>query len=295
MLKKLIATYCTGLLFAAVGAGFLVVGALAWIYFSLPSKEEIRSCFVTTMHEVKLCSTDINYSHLRTLPRHLIDILLLSEDASFWSHNGFDLDEIKKSIEDNVEVGQYKRGASTISQQLAKNMFLTPEKSLFRKFREALITIRIESYLSKREILEKYLNLVEFGPRVFGIKAASHFYFSKNPSELLPEESAFLVMLLPNPKKYSQSFFQKGLTRYAFSRINTLLKRAYHSGKLPEDQYLEAKYRTQSLFNSNIPVWDESEVSSQELDSGGLKQENYETESRDFKPLEVQDQTGTKY
>jgi monofunctional biosynthetic peptidoglycan transglycosylase len=292
ILKRLLANSFSFFLISLVLSGGSVLFFLGWIYFTLPSKSEILGCIVTKMFEVNLCASDSKYIPYRNIPNHLIDILILSEDESFWTHNGFDLEEIKKSIEGNLVAGRYKRGASTISQQLAKNMFLTKDKTLIRKFKEALITHRLEQYLSKREIIEKYLNIVEFGPKIYGVGPASWFYFGKSPRELTPEESAFLVMLLPNPKKYSQSFFQKRLTPYAFSRINTLLKRAYVTGKISSEQYDQSRFRAQYLFNSNIPGWDETEVPSIDPDEeSNLDEDLSSLDQSRPNVLEVQDQT----
>jgi monofunctional biosynthetic peptidoglycan transglycosylase len=289
-IKKALAAYCSALLIASVLAGSAIFIFLGWVYFTLPDQSEISGCIVTKMFEVKLCESDPQYTHYRNIPKHLIDILILSEDASFWTHHGFDIEEIKNSIKRNLEAGHYKRGASTISQQLAKNMFLTKEKTLLRKFKEALITYRIEHYLSKQQILEKYLNIVEFGPKIYGIGPASWFYFNKPPRELTPEESAFLVMLLPNPQKYSQSFFQKRLTPYAFARINTLLKRAFVTGKISREEYEQSRFRAKYLFSSDIPEWDETEVPSIDPEND-LTDEEYETspDPSQSTDLEIQD------
>jgi len=257
MIKSLIAnSVLTFIIISSiVGLAFIIFGSM--LYFAIPSSEELKSCMVTKLHNVNLCESNENYVRIKNIPKYVIDLLLASEDSNFWTHSGFDWYELKISLQKNIETKSYKRGASTISQQLAKNMFLSSEKTLIRKIKEALITLKIEATLSKKEILEKYLNIVEFGKNIYGLKAAARFYFNKTPSELEPEEAAFLIMILPNPVKYSQSFFNKQLTPYAFSRINILLKRVHQSGKLTDEQYQSAKFRTRFLFNSTIPEWDE--------------------------------------
>lgn len=129
--------------------------------------------------------------------------VILSEDAKFYKHSGVDYEALKSAIKKNLEVGKYVKGGSTITQQLAKNLFLTREKSLIRKFKELIISFLLERELSKTRILELYLNAVEFGPMIYGIKNASYYYFNKHPSELNPLESAILASLLPSPKIFN--------------------------------------------------------------------------------------------
>jgi monofunctional glycosyltransferase len=133
---------------------------------------------------------------------YLVKAVLIGEDDKFWTHEGFDYEAIEKAIQKNLKMGKFKRGGSTISQQLARNLYLSPEKSLLRKMREALITWRIERALPKKRILELYLNVVEWGEGIFGIEAASMHYYGKPASGLAPQEAARLASVLPNPKRY---------------------------------------------------------------------------------------------
>ena len=129
---------------------------------------------------------------------HLRLAVVLAEDQKFLIHDGFDSKAIRKAI-DEAERGVRRRGASTITQQLAKNLFLWPDASFVRKGLEAWITLWIELLWSKQRILEVYLNVVQFGPCVFGAEAAAQRYFDKPAAELLPEEAALLATVLPNP------------------------------------------------------------------------------------------------
>jgi len=129
--------------------------------------------------------------------------VILSEDAKFYKHSGVDIDAMKQAFKKNLEVGKYVRGGSTITQQLAKNVFLSREKTIIRKLKEIVIAFLIEAQLSKTRILELYLNAVEFGPLVYGIGHASNFYFGKSPAALNPLEAALLASLLPGPKIYN--------------------------------------------------------------------------------------------
>lgn len=129
--------------------------------------------------------------------------VILSEDAKFYKHSGVDYEAMKLAMKKNLEVGKYVRGGSTITQQLAKNVFLSREKTLSRKLKELIIAFIMENNLSKTRILELYLNVVELGPLVYGIGHGSSFYFGKHPSSLNPLEAAMLAALLPGPKVFN--------------------------------------------------------------------------------------------
>src|SRR3989304_5482455 len=149
---------------------------------------------------------------------YLLKAVLIAEDDKFWSHEGFDYEAIQKAVEKNIKAGRFKAGGSTISQQLAKNLYLTPEKSIIRKVREAIITWRLERALSKRRILELYLNVVELGDGIFGAEAAARHYFGKSALELDPFEAARLASVLPNPITYNPASDQK----YVVNRSNII-------------------------------------------------------------------------
>lgn len=235
-MKKWIARFGFFLfLFSFIG---LIIGVSLWV--SIPSKEEIKGCITTAMYEVKLCPGSSNYVKLSGISNHIKKAVVAAEDSLFYQHKGFDWEAIQISFEKNLAEGRYVRGGSTITQQLAKNMFLSKNKSLWRKFREALITKEIESVLKKNEILERYLNVVQFGKKLFGVKNAAKFYFKKHPSELNLNESVFLVFLLPSPEKYSHSYFRKELTAFARKRMRALLTSMFKTGKVPEAEYQEA-------------------------------------------------------
>jgi monofunctional biosynthetic peptidoglycan transglycosylase len=127
--------------------------------------------------------------------------VLVSEDSAFYEHEGIDLDQVKKSFEENLEKGELARGGSTITQQLAKNLYLSPSKNPYRKVRELLITRSLEKHLTKKRILEIYLNVVEFGERTYGAEAAARRYFGKSAAALTPQEAALLAGCLPNPRR----------------------------------------------------------------------------------------------
>jgi monofunctional biosynthetic peptidoglycan transglycosylase len=161
---------------------------------------------------------DQKWVPLSNISPYLIKAVLIAEDDKFWRHEGFDYEAIQKALERDLKAKKLKFGGSTISQQLARNLYLTPEKSLLRKLREALITWRLENVLSKKRILELYLNVVEWGDGIFGIEAASRHYYGKPASELTPLEGTRLATVLPSPRKYDPV----GNQPYVTARSNDL-------------------------------------------------------------------------
>jgi monofunctional glycosyltransferase len=134
---------------------------------------------------------------------NLIRAVLLAEDAGFYGHGGVDWDEIRASLERNIDRGEFSRGASTITQQLAKNLYLSPSRNPYRKLSEWMIARRLESELSKSRILELYLNLIEWGDGIWGIEAAALRYFGVSAGGLSVEQSALLAAAIINPRVYS--------------------------------------------------------------------------------------------
>jgi monofunctional biosynthetic peptidoglycan transglycosylase len=135
---------------------------------------------------------------------HLKRAVVAAEDAKFVGHEGFDWEAIQKAIEKNEKRGRVVSGASTISQQLAKNLFLSGERSWARKGQEAVITWMLEATLSKRRILELYLNVAEWGEGVFGAEAAARHHFGVSAAALDPEQAAWLAAILPSPRRYER-------------------------------------------------------------------------------------------
>lgn len=143
------------------------------------------------------------WTPLAAISPTLVLCVVRAEDAKFWQHDGFDWDQMQDSLETNLEEGRYKRGGSTITMQLARNLFLWRGKSLLRKALEIYLTWRLEHVLEKRRILELYLNAVEWGPGVYGIGEASRHYYQKPPSALTLGESAMLAAILPSPVRWN--------------------------------------------------------------------------------------------
>ena len=139
------------------------------------------------------------------VPPVFMRALLISEDAGFYGHPGVDVSEIPAAWADNLERGTFARGASTITQQLVKNLFLSGEKTLARKLEEAALALMVDAALTKPRILEIYVNVIEWGPGLYGLVPAARHYFGKAPADLSPKEVAFLVCLIPSPVRYHQA------------------------------------------------------------------------------------------
>nr|WP_028461019.1 monofunctional biosynthetic peptidoglycan transglycosylase [Nitrosomonas cryotolerans] len=167
------------------------------------------------------------------IPYELISVqmkraIIVAEDAKFKNHKGFDFDAIQNAFEKNLEAGRMVAGGSTISQQLAKNLFLSDKKSLLRKIQEAIITLMLENIMSKRRILEIYLNIIEWGNGIFGVEAAAHHYYATPALSLTAEQATYLAAMVTNPRYYdknrqSQRLLKKG---------KIFLKRL-HSAEIP--------------------------------------------------------------
>jgi monofunctional biosynthetic peptidoglycan transglycosylase len=135
---------------------------------------------------------------------HLKRAIIAAEDSKFLEHEGFDLEAIQKAYEKNLKKGRLVAGGSTISQQLAKNLFLSGQKTPWRKIQEALITLMLENVMSKRRIMEIYLNVIEWGNGVFGAEAAIRHYYGASASSISPEQAARLAAMIPNPRFYDR-------------------------------------------------------------------------------------------
>lgn len=140
------------------------------------------------------------WTPLPRISHHLRKAVIVSEDAAFYNHNGIDFYEMKESLKKNFAVMSFSRGFSTITMQLARNLYLSPQKSIKRKFKEIIIALWMERKLSKNRILEIYLNVIEWGRGIYGAEAATQHYFGKSAASLTPHEAAFLAAIIPGPK-----------------------------------------------------------------------------------------------
>ncbi len=171
------------------------------------------------------------------IPDFLKQAVRLSEDAAFYSHDGIDYFELKEAIKKNLKEGKKARGGSTITQQLAKNLFLSTEKSYFRKIREFFIAKRLERHLSKNRIFSLYLNVIEFGRGIFGVGAASEFFFKKPLQQLTEVQMLRLAAVIPKPLRVTPL----SNSRYLKWRANLLLDRIRRAGYIDDQDYQRIK------------------------------------------------------
>lgn len=216
---------------ALAATGFAYV---AYVYLTLPDVRGLAKDNPTTTAFMQLRIDEardagrtfairhrwVPYSQISPTLRRAV---IVTEDAAFYDHDGIDLNEIKASFERNWEEGQFQflRGASTITQQLAKNLYLSPSRNPMRKVRELLITRRLEAALTKRRILEIYLNMIEWGDGIFGCEAAARAYFGKPAANLSADEAALLAGAIINPRLHSPA----KPTRRLLQRQQIILKR----------------------------------------------------------------------
>ena len=199
---------------ALLAIAALGVGSAAFIYLTLPDVRPLRTSNPESTAFIDLRAREARargeppkrvqrwIDYARVSP-NLKRAVLVTEDARFWTHEGIDFDELKESMEVNIERMEFARGGSTITQQLAKNLYLSPSKNPIRKVREFLIARQLESELSKQRILELYLNVIEWGDGIYGAEAAARTYFRKSASELSASESALLAAAIHNPHAFN--------------------------------------------------------------------------------------------
>ena len=221
-----------------------VVASLVYFYLALPNVSLLKNRNPQTSALMELRDQENRAKKLRVsrqqiwvpygrISDHLKKAVLLSEDASFFSHGGVDIGELKEAFKRDLETFSFKRGGSTITMQLAKNLYLNPAKNPLRKIKEIIIAWQLEQTLSKTRIFEIYLNIVEWGPNIYGAEAGSRHYFGKSAASLDPLEAATLVALLPSPRTTRE----KGILQ----RRNLVLARLAKVGHISEEEYHRTK------------------------------------------------------
>ena len=192
----------------------IAFGCAAYLYLTLPDVRPLRTTNPSTTAFIELRAREarakgeepkrvqrwVSYAKISS---HLKRAVLVAEDSAFWQHDGIDYEQLKESMEVNLARGEFVRGASTITQQLAKNLYLSPSKNPVRKLREIVVARRLEAELSKQRILEIYLNVIEWGDGIYGAEAAARTYFRKSAADLGPQESALLAASIRNPRVFS--------------------------------------------------------------------------------------------
>lgn len=178
------------------------------------------------------------------LPEHVVRAVTTAEDGGFFAHQGFDFDELGIALAEGIEAGRVVRGGSTITQQLAKNLFLTRDKVFARKVQEALAAIALEATLSKSRLIEIYLNVAEWGPDVYGIGPAARHWFDKDARQLSVKEAAFLASVIPNPRRYDAMRASGTLTPSWELRVSAILHHMAEHDALSPDALVNALSET---------------------------------------------------
>lgn len=214
MPKSNVRRWAARLLVRLVLLVLLAVGCLAgWWWLTFPDIRALAKTnpATTALIEARKAEADregkpsaptLTWVPLARISPHLQKAVIVAEDASFFQHEGFDWGGIQEATIRNIKAGKLARGGSTITQQLAKNLYLSSEKNLLRKAHEALIARSLEAHLSKKRILEIYLNVAEWGRGVYGAEAAARHHFGKPAAKLTQEEAALLAAILPSPLRY---------------------------------------------------------------------------------------------
>jgi len=235
-------------LFAALAFCVLAgIAYLAWVFVTLPNVETLVH---TNPRTTALMEQRAEENHTKLQPLrlwisykqisiHLRNAVLVSEDSAFFQHSGFDWTQIKESARKDWDEKRLARGASTITQQLAKNLYLSTSRNPLRKVQEFFIARELEQHLKKERIFEIYLNVIEWGDGIYGVEAASNRYFGKSSRELLPEEAAVLAAMIPNPRRYTP-----GLNRaYLEKRKSEILDHMVRWNYLERGEYNDARKR----------------------------------------------------
>jgi hypothetical protein len=209
----------------------------------LPSIERLKGPFVHHVEtstgrelDLRVSPDSPDFVALADVPPLFVRTLLLGEDASFYGHPGIDLAELPVAMATNFARGSFARGGSTISQQLAKNLFLSRRRTLSRKLEEASLALLLDAGLGKTRVLEVYLNVIEWGPGLYGLRPAARHYFGREPQALTPKQMAFLVSLIPGPVKYQRSFADGVPTPFFDGLMTSLLTKLQSVGALSEPE-----------------------------------------------------------
>jgi monofunctional biosynthetic peptidoglycan transglycosylase len=225
----------------------LAAAAVLYIYLSLPSLSHLKSLNPATtalidqrLREAQRAGNVLKVRQVwvgfDNIPDLLKESVRVAEDARFYEHEGIDYEEITEAMKKNLEQGRWSRGASTITQQLAKNLYLSTEKNLIRKIKEFFLAQRIEAELSKNRIFHLYLNVIELGPGIFGVEAAARHYFGKSVGQLSLEEMVRLTAVIPKPLSESPTRPSRWVKWKARWILNVLRK----TNTISADQFHQA-------------------------------------------------------
>lgn len=191
----------------------LVLAYEGWTYWQVwrlvdhnPQRTAVMAQRLAEMEDAgRPARIDYRWVEMTQISRYLQRALIASEDATFYAHEGFDWEGIKVAAQKNIKQGKVVAGGSTITQQLAKNLFLSTHRNVGRKGQEVVVTVMLEHTLEKQRIFEIYLNVIEWGDGIFGAEAAARHYFKKSAARLSPKEAAWLAAIVPNPRFYDEN------------------------------------------------------------------------------------------
>jgi len=215
------------LVFLIVDAFYLALTWPDWKSIAsgpVPKSRFIRDYEARAAEDKKLPRLRWQPVPLSAIPKHLTRAVILAEDGRFYGHSGFDLEAFREAMDYNFEKGRLARGASTISQQTVKNLFLSSSRNPLRKWHELVLTWGMEQQLKKRRILEIYLNVAEFGRGLYGVQAAARAYFGVDVQDLTPGQAAELAATLPGPRKHNPDTRSRFFAKHS-ARILSLLQR----------------------------------------------------------------------
>ncbi|MCC6917179.1 monofunctional biosynthetic peptidoglycan transglycosylase [Nitrosomonas sp.] len=198
LLRPLLLLLTTALLYQS----WFLLHIVYWHTYPVTTSALMRDRLETMRRQNPAAELQHQWADYAQISGHLKRAVIAAEDARFLQHQGFDYQAIETAWKKNLKQRKWAAGGSTISQQLAKNLFLSTEKTVLRKFQETLITLMLEAILTKRRILEIYLNIIEWGDGIFGIEAAARHYFGIPASSLTPAQAAWLASIIPNPRFY---------------------------------------------------------------------------------------------
>lgn len=223
------------ILFLALGGLLLYLCWLPWIpalKTHNPKTTSLRQLREAQAREKgRRAHSQMIWMPLTRISPNLVHAVLLAEDDTFYQHHGFDFEQLAIAVQKDWAQKRFVYGGSTITQQLARTLYLSPRKNVLRKAKEAVITLWLEAVLPKRRILELYLNVVEWGPNLYGAEAAAQDYFHKSASDLTPDEGVALASILPSPRRWSPVSERAFMAR----RRTLLLERMRQAGYIPDD------------------------------------------------------------
>lgn len=264
---------------------FVVCGLLLFIIWFVPFVPSLLRSTITVTRldakgkpiEVEVGPGTKQWISIKKVSRHMVNAVVVSEDAKFYQHYGFDFESIAKAIELNRKKGRYVRGASTISQQVVKIAFLSREKTIVRKIREAAGTVILEMLLPKEKILEWYINLCEFGGGIYGVKPAGLYYFQTRPELLTIEQAVNLAVVIPSPNKWSRGLRSKSLTPFGQRRFARIVNNMLLAGYITDVQ------RDIALARGNFgnPIFGINTIEEEDDCRGDRECEDGASESRD--------------